>query len=168
MTDIEALLEKYYNGETTLDEERQIHEYFGRHPELSKTPDAQLFGATAAAKADEPKASPVQQSRKRLPYLAIGGSAIAAGIALLLILRLTAPIDPQHSAATGPAPQSISAALLVSPKVSGEIQDEQQALEQARKALTYVSRKLNKGINGINQFNKLEQSLSKIQNKEKS
>ncbi|WP_118973879.1 hypothetical protein [Taibaiella koreensis] len=168
MKDIKALLEKYYNGETSLEEERRIQNHFAQHPGEAG-PDAQLFQAIDAAQSGR---NPARHARRRfrpLRYLAIGGPALAAGMALWFMLRQADP-SPQATrpAAVPPAQQTISAAILVRPELSGEIQDEQQALEQARKALAYVSSKLNKGVNGIGRFSKLEQSISKIQTKEKS
>lgn len=169
MMDIEALLEKYYNGDTSPEEERLIREYFEQHPEQGHTPDALLFGATGAARAEKNTVPSAPKRLKSFKRLLAGGPALAAGIALFFILRQSSPSTQQPILQPSqPVSGTLSTTLLVTPKVSGTIQDEQQALEQARKALTYVSSKLNKGVNGINHFNKLEQSLSKIQSKEKS
>lgn len=169
MNDIKALLEKYYNGETSLDEERQIRDYFALHPEEKATPDAMLSGAIQAVKQDESKTLPLKPRRTLFKYLALGGSALAAGLALLIGLRQTPQIRQSQPVQQAPATQqTIASVILAIPKVSGEVQDEQQALELARKTLAYMSSKLNKGIAGMNQLNKLEQSISKIQNKEKS
>ncbi len=169
MNDIEALLEKYYAGNTSLEEERRIREYFAQHPGQDATPDAMLAAAVQATQQDEtPIASP-RRRKTSLRFLMACGTALAAGIALVITLRQSEPVvqQPVASQTTGISP-ALSSMILVSPDVSGEIQDELQALEQARKAPAYVSSKLNKGVSGINQFGKLEQSISKIQNKEKS
>lgn len=170
MNDIEALLEKYYAGETSLEEERRIREYFAQHPEQQGTPDAQLAAAVQAARDAQPDRALPQRRSNRLKYLVACGTALAAGIALVITLKQPG-VTPATQAAlqqTTAVSSALSRTILVRPDVSGEIQDEQQALEQARKALAYVSSKLNKGVTGINQFGKLEQSISKIQNKNKS
>lgn len=169
MNDIEALLEKYYRGETSLDEERRIQEHFAARQE-NGIPDARLFNAIKAAQSH---ADPRPASKPRLRYgryIAVAGPALAAGIALLLVLRQTPALPTPADAAPQslPAATALSTTILVNPEVSGEIKDEQLALEQARKTLAYVSRKLNKGLGGIQHFSKLEKSVAKIQNKEKS
>ena len=162
MNDIKALLERYYNGETTLEEERMIGDYLAAHPEETEAADGLLFSGIAAVKDSGTTIAPVKKTRRiALGYIAVGGTALAAGLALLIGLR--------HSVEPPSVPLAISpksnSKILVIPKASGEIKDEQQALEQARKALAYVSSKLNKGTAGIGRLNQLEQSISKIQNK---
>lgn len=169
MNDIEALLEKYYRGETSLDEERRIQEHFDAR-QGNDTPDARLFGAIKAAQS---QAEPLPAPKPRIRYgryIAMAGSALAAGIALLLVLRQTPtlPTAVESAPQNMPVATTLSTTILISPEISGEIQDEQLALEQARKTLAYVSRKLNKGLSGVQHFSKLEKSVAKIQNKEKS
>lgn len=166
MNDIAALLEKYYNGETSLDEERRIRAYFATHPEAERNADAQLSNAVQAIRTAQ-SATPAAKPRgKALRYITACGAALAAGLVLVLTLRQPPALPQQPVKATESS--ALVRAILVNPEVSGELHDEQQALEQARKALAFVSSKLNKGITGVRHFNKLEQSISKIQNKEKS
>lgn len=161
MNNINDLLERYYNGETTLEEEKWIQEYLARHPHETDAPDRLLFSGLEALK-EETAAPASPKSRRVIPwrYLAIGGGALAAGLALLIGLRQQ-PATPQPALA-----QTIGATLLVNPGVSGEVTDEAEALEQARKALAFVSSKLNKGTAGIGQLNHLEKSIITVQNKE--
>ena len=162
MTDIKALLERYYNGETTLEEEQMMGEYLAAHPEEADAADGLLFAGITAIKDSRTAIAPVKKPRRiALRYIAAGGAALAAGLALLIGLRHT--IEPP-AVPLAVSPKSINE-ILVTPKASGEIKDEQQALEQARKALAYVSSKLNKGTAGMGRLNQLEQSISKIQNK---
>jgi hypothetical protein len=160
MNNIKDLLERYYNGETSLEEEQWIRNYLARHPQEADATDRLLFSGLEALKAEAPAA--VQQKTRRIPwrYLAIGSSALAAGFALLIGLRQQSE-SPQPVIA-----QTIGRTILVNPGVSGEINDEALALEQARKALAFVSSKLNKGTAGIGQLNHLEKSIITIQNKE--
>lgn len=159
MMNIEALLERYYNGDTTLEEEAIIREYLAIHPEAATEPDLLLFAGIDALKEDAKPAPLLQRKRSSLRYWLGGSTALAAGLALFLVMR-------QQPVASVAGEHSMNTALLVAPDVSGEITDEQQALEQARKALAFVSSKLNKGTSGIGHLNQLEESVSKIQNKE--
>lgn len=159
MMNIEALLERYYNGDTTLEEEAVIREYLVAHPEAAEEPDHLLVAGIDALKESARPAPVPQRKRAPLRYWLGGSTALAAGLALFLVMK-------QQPVASVAGPQSLRTALLVTPNVSGEITDEQQALEQARKALAFVSSKLNKGTSGIGHLNQLEESVSKIQTKE--
>lgn len=164
MNNIEVLLERYYNGETTLEEEQWVREYLAKSSVSTHEADRLLFAGIQAVREEKAMGQPAAKPRRiTLKYWAAAGGALAAGLALLFGLRHTTPPAPKL-AMTQP---SSTVEILVAPNVSGEIKDEQQALEQARRALAFVSSKLNKGTSGINHLNQLEQSISKIQTKEK-
>ena len=92
--DIERLLEKYYDGETTLEEEKELRKFFlgGNVPVELKSHAAQFgyfesakeqqpsmgFNSKLAAKLDPPKAGPVRRFTGWV-------TRIAAGLALLLV-----------------------------------------------------------------------------------
>lgn len=162
MKEIQQLLEKYYDGDTTLEEEKLVREYLAMHPDAAERADQYLFAAATALKNEESRAY-LPKKKKNIIWkpIAIGGTALAAGLALLIGLRgqLTRTDESFN-------PNSISAQILVKPGVVGNIDNEELALEQARKALAFVSSKLNKGTAGINQLDQLEKSISTIQNKE--
>lgn len=162
MKNIKQLIEQYYDGDTTLEEEKLVREYLAAHPDAGESADQFLFAATTALKREEPQSSTVKKTKSIVwKRIAIGGTALAAGLALLIALRiqLSQP-DAQFN------PNSVSAQILVKPGINGNINDEELALEQARKALAFLSSKLNKGTSGINQLDQLEKSISTIQNKE--
>lgn len=151
MTEIQSLLERYYNAETTVAEEVLIREYLKDHPEAAD-PASVLLCKDVALLAAGPE--PVKQKR---PRCHLWWATVPAAAAVLLVLWLSRPVTlPGHS--------GLTASLLTEEAVSGEIQDEVLALEQARKALNYVSATLNKGSRQIGQLEKLETAVDKIKN----
>jgi hypothetical protein len=114
MTQISELLEKYWEGETTLDEERRLKEYFASGPVAAEhCAFAPLFAALRDEKALQMQLkAPVAQRPQ--PYQWRGWAA-AAALALLLLssalvwwrLRDAQPSAPRHAAtppAANPAP----------------------------------------------------------------
>lgn len=92
---IDELLTRYYDGETTLDEEKQLRDFF-RHPE--RVPDhlrqhAALFRYVADAQLQQPSADFVASMDQKMGPRPVGrirqltswGMRLAAGVAILLI-----------------------------------------------------------------------------------
>lgn len=157
MKEIKELLARYYEGETTLEEEACLQQYLAEHPGEAEEASWALMADLAAWNAPVP---PARKKRRMHPgWWAL--TATAAALAAIFIFRDTRP--PHYPPGM---PGSLTAQLLANPAVKGEIQDEQVALEQARKALNYVSATLNKGIQGVQQLEKLDQSVDKIQNEQ--
>ncbi|MBL7713051.1 MAG: hypothetical protein JNL13_11315 [Chitinophagaceae bacterium] len=157
MKDMKELLERYYDGETTTEEEALLRDYLAAHPGAADTASARLM--TDLAGWDTPV--PLSRKKYRLHPGWWGLTTAAAALAAIFIFRDT---PPPHRPPGTLSPLALQ--LLADPAVQGEIKDEQVALEQARKALNYVSATLNKGIQGVQQLEKLDQSVDKIQNEQ--
>lgn len=158
MTDIKELLERYYNAETSLEEEEMIQAYFATN-EVKEDPVAEaLFEDRKLYQQYTPPSPGRRISLKR--HFAISVS-VAATIAFMCFL-LFSPAKQDNMIKR----EGIAAQILVDQPISGNITDEQIALEQAKKALTYMSAQLNKGTSGISHLQQLENTISKIQNEQ--
>jgi len=155
MKDIKTLLQRYYDGETTLEEEAYLQQYLAAQPDAADPGTVQLMTDIKGIKAT------VQQPVKRLPlaYRLWTISGVAAAVAVLIWTSGPKPLTPLPVRTA-----TLSSSLLADPELEGEIKDQTVALEQARKALTYVSIQLNKGTQGIRHLDQLEQSVDKIKN----
>ena len=159
MKDIKELLERYYNAETSLEEEEMIRAFFATNEAKEDLAtkalfeDSKLYHQYAPAPASAPKRF------NMLRYFAASAS-VAAAIAFICFLLF----HPGKQADI--KREGIAAQILVDQAVSGNITDEDIALEQARKALAYMSAQLNKGTSGISHLHQLENSISKIQNEQ--
>ena len=157
--EIEELLEKYYEGETTLSEEKILREFFtsGNVPfELSVHKSQFLYFAEASAdeindrfpedkvfseKVEIPVV-PFYSNRKRFYYI----SGIAATVLLLIGLIFTLNED-----------------VINKPIVKVASTDPEFVFTQTRDILSLVSVKLNKGIDKVQYLGKLDQSMQKMQ-----
>lgn len=157
MKDWKEMLERYYEGDTTIEEETLLREYLAAHPEAGDTASAQLMADLA------PLHAPASKARKKY-RLHPGWWALPATAAALAAIFIFRDTQPPHRPPGTLSP--LATQLLADPALQGEIKDEQLALEQARKALNYVSATLNKGIQGVQQLEKLDQSVDKIQNEQ--
>lgn len=157
MTDIKELLERYYNAETSLEEEEMIEAYFAANESKEEAVETALFEDRKLYQQYIPPSAPKRINLLR--YFAASAS-VAATIAFICFL-LFHPGKEADSKREG-----IAAQILVDQAISGNITDEQIALEQARKALAYMSAQLNKGTSGISHLHQLENNISKIQNEQ--
>jgi hypothetical protein len=157
MKDIKELLERYYNAETSLEEEEMIEAYFAAKEAKEDPITKALFEDRKLYQQYIPASAPKRINMLR--YFAVSVS-VAATIAFICFL-LYHPDKQADSKREG-----IAAQILVDQAVSGYITDEQIALEQARKALAYMSTQLNKGTSGISHLHQLENNISKIQNEQ--
>lgn len=155
MKDIKTLLQRYYEGDTTLEEEAYLKQYLAAHPDAADPASAALMTDLQYTIAPAAKERP--SKRIRLSHGIWATTALAAAVTVLLWLRGGPEVPLPDPAYT------LSDRLLADPAAEGEILDEQLALEQARKALSYVSAQLNKGAQGLRNLDRLDQSLSKIQ-----
>ncbi len=159
---IEKLLEKYFNGDTSLDEEKQLREFFAKDiiPKhlLSLKPQFEYFSEEKRKNFlndsfDEKilenieKEKIISIKRKRRNYIYII-SGVAAGI--LIIVSLFIQLNS------------------VTNKFENTFNDPQLAYAETQKALLFVSQKLNIGIQPVSQaatrFDEGVGELSKISN----
>jgi len=159
---IEELLEKYYNGETNLEEERKLHWYFQTHeiPNHLK-PDEEIFRyhykqTTEEASPDlTEKLSKLideegRKSRFILPVRTIRMiSGIAASVLILLALWIGIGRDFMQQRNLG--------------KFADTYDDPQLAYVETKKALLLVSEKLNAGTKELQYLKKYNQSMGMLE-----
>lgn len=152
---IEKLLEKYFEAETTIAEEKELKDYFAssdvaQHLDQYKP----IFGYATQAKQEqfsfapfgfEPRASATiplnSKKRKSVVWL-----SIAASVAVLLSVGL---FTFNHYN------QPVSEDL-------GTYDDPEVAFRETQKALALISKSVNKGIESMEYLNEYEQSKNKV------
>jgi hypothetical protein len=156
---INELLEKFYQGATSTEEEAELQDYFNREkvPEELQA-DRELFVSMASAR--EPVEVPADLKKKIISGLSgaeraesrsrrIGiysFSALAAGLLILFSVYLGFLREDQNPAMTQYA-----------------IEDPEMAYKEAKKALQYVSMKWNDGteqLGNLQQVNKTMETVS--------
>lgn len=146
----ERLLQKYYDGETTLAEEQWLKKYVLHE---SETVEQHIFKDLDALKKQtfQNAAIPKQQKNQRIRFITICSLVAAACVALFVWNPLG------NNSTSNVFETKIGKEILVSNTGEGTIEDPEVALEQAQKALAFVSEKLNTGIENIDHLNKLNQ-----------
>jgi hypothetical protein len=157
---IEELLEKFYNGETSLEEERKLQWYFQTHDvPMHLRPDAELFRSNYKRSIDEDApelteklAKLLDEQDKKLRFLIPVRSlrwisAIAASVIILLSLWICFGRDSIRNHT----------------KFADTFNDPKIAYQESMKALLLVSEKLNEGTKDLQQLKKYNQSFSKLE-----
>lgn len=163
----ELLIEKYYNGETSPEEEIQLREFFLTAENIPEhlMPEKELFSLYSMAADEEVPVNGFMEnlervidsqsvtspgSRKSVMYWISG---IAAGIALLLtsyFLLINNPFADDRQQA-----------------MKDTYQDPQLAYKETQKVLLYISQTMNKGTARLSNVSKLGKSVQNLQNLEK-
>jgi|GEM_PF-1421036 len=157
---MKELLNKYLAGETSLEEEDTLKRFYAAHPELA---ESAYFGDLEQYRTAQAQvAAPVRSSSRRALRLRIG--SVAAAAALLTFVLFLKPLRPE--AATDNDRKYVSE-VLISEDLKGEITDEQQAIEQTEKALVFLSRKMNKGLRGMQKIKKFQEEVERIEPSDK-
>jgi hypothetical protein len=139
---IEKLLEKYFEAETTIAEEKELKDYFAssdvaQHLEQYKP----IFGYVTQAKQEQFTATiPLNtKKRKSVVWLSVAATvAVMFGVALFTINQPTESED------------------------LGTYDDPEVAFRETQKALALISESVNKGIGSMSYINEYEQSKNKI------
>jgi hypothetical protein len=141
---IEQLLEKYFEAETSIVEEKELKDYFAssgvaQHLEQYKP----IFGYAVQAKQEQFTATiPLKtKTRKSVVWL-----SVAASVAVLLGVGLVALNQDSQ-----PKAQDL-----------GTIDNPEVAFRETQKALAMISESVNKGIGSMGYINEFEQSKNKI------
>ncbi len=141
---IEGILEKYFEGETTIAEETELSTYFSSafvamHLEQYKP----LFGYFAVAKEQKSTDKFVVVSKKRkLAWLSVAASIVVLmGIGSYVYLNATT------------VPET---------KELGTYDDPKKALEETQKALAMLSNQVNVGIVGVQYIKEYETTKNKV------
>jgi len=141
---IELLLEKYFEAETTIAEERELKAYFSSEnvaPLLEQYKP--IFGYATQAKQEQYTATIPLQSKKRITVVWL---SVAASVVVLLSVSLFTYNHYNQS-----KPQDL-----------GSINDPEVAFRETQKALAMISEHVNKGIGSMSYLNEYEQSKDKV------
>ncbi|MFN3754293.1 hypothetical protein [Flavobacterium sp.] len=141
---IEKLLEKYFEAETSIAEEKELKDYFAssdvtQHLEQYKP----IFGYATQAKQEQFTATIPLKTNKRSSVVWL---SVAASVAVFLSVGLFTFNHYNH-----PVSEDL-----------GTYDDPEVAFRETQKALALISRSVNKGIESMEYLNEYEQSKNKI------
>lgn len=144
---IEKLIDKYFEGETSIAEENELKTYFSsldvaQHLQQYKP----VFGYFSQAKAEEFKAEIPLNTKKRnvAVWLSIAASfVIMLGVGTFMYLNTLEETPSTETA-------------------YGTYDDPEKALAETEKALALVSEHLNTGIESVSYINEYNNSKNKI------
>lgn len=154
INEVGILIEKYFEGLTTIEEEALLKSFFasGSFPEEMK-PVASMFGYFEVEKevklsrdftddfireTENKQVIPFYQNRRFWYYF----SGVAASIILMVSLFIENQNSPKKSKYTS--------------------QEAQQAYFQTKKTLAYISSKLNAGVKPLDEIGKIEENAKRI------
>lgn len=141
---IENLLEKYFEAETSIAEEKELKDYFSSSdvaPPLEQYKP--LFGYTIQAKKEQFNATiPLNtKKRKSVVWLSVAASvAVLLGVGLFTFNHYNQPKSNDY----------------------GTYDDPEVAFRETQKALAMISEHVNKGIGSIGYLSEYEQSKNRI------
>ncbi|MCC9061499.1 hypothetical protein [Flavobacterium piscisymbiosum] len=144
---IENILEKYFQGETSIAEENQLKEYFSssnvaQHLEQYKP----MFGYFSQVKEQKSTQDiPLKTKKRNVAWL-----SIAASVVVLLGVGTYFYVSEKNAA---PA---------VAQTELGTYDNPEEALAATQKALALLSSNVNVGIGSVQYINEYEQSKNKI------
>lgn len=141
---IEKLVEKYFEAETTIAEEKELKNYFAssdvaQHLEQYKP----IFGYATQAKQEQFTATIPLKTKKRSSVVWL---SVAASVAVLLSVSL---FTFNHY--NQPASEDF-----------GTYDDPEVAFRETQKALALISESVNEGLGSMEYINEYEQSKNKI------
>ncbi|MNQ73699.1 hypothetical protein D3C85_884410 [compost metagenome] len=144
---IENILEKYFQGETTIAEEKELKEYFSspnvaQHLEQYKP----MFGYFSQVKQQKTTQEiPLQTKKRNVAWL-----SIAASVVVLLGIGTFYYVSQE------------TATPVVAQSELGTYDDPEEALAATQKALALLSNNVNVGIESVQYIQEYEQSKNKI------
>ena len=144
---IEIILEKYFQGESTIAEEKELKDYFSSSNVAQHLKQYQpLFGYFSQVKEQKSTQEMTLQTKKRnVAWLSIAASAVVLlGIGTYFYVgeKDTAPVVAQSEL--------------------GTYDDPEEALAATQKALALLSNNVNVGIESVQYIKEYEQSKNKI------
>ncbi|TDW47357.1 hypothetical protein EV144_105380 [Flavobacterium sp. 270] len=144
---IENILEKYFQGETTIAEEKELREYFSssdvaQHLEQYKP----MFGYFSQVKEQKSTQEiPLQTKKRNVAWL-----SIAASVVVLLGIGTYMYVSEEKTA------------TVVAQSELGTYDNPEEALAATQKALALLSNNVNVGIESVQYINEYEKSKNKI------
>lgn len=140
---IEILLEKYFEGETTIAEEKELQHYFS----TAEVPEhlqqyRSLFGFFSVAKAEtSQKALPLQRKRRYAAWL-----SVAASVVILLGIGTFTYINYTNSTS-----QDL-----------GTYDNPEEAFRETQKALALLSNQVNVGVGSVQYIEQYQDTKEKV------
>ena len=148
---IEQLLEKYFDGHSSLEEEQQLQQFFEKNKKLPPALEsAALMFRHFQGESAETMPQPimrVSRNRQRNRIWQLSGIAASILIVLSAIFWMPGSMDQ------GPAYAYIN---------GQPVNNEEVALEEMKKALSIMTSHLNQGTEGLSQLSKFEQIKKSI------
>jgi hypothetical protein len=156
LSKIRELLEKYYDGETSQNEETQLIEFFRDHtvPDDLKT-DQELFLYASHERVAVPVSNNLEdklvtlidneaakENKRAKTFLLYRISSIAAGIAIIVVTWLAVFNKSTE------------------PKSVDTFNDPRLAYEQVKQTLLYISQNLNRGTEKLSHVSKINQGFN--------
>lgn len=144
---IEDILEKYFQGETTIAEEKELKEYFSspnvaQHLEQYKP----MFGYFSQVKQQKSTQNiPLKTKKRNVAWI-----SIAASVVVLLSIGTYFYVSEKNTAP------------VVAQSELGTYDDPEEALKATQKALALLSNNVNVGIESVQYIKEYEQSKNKI------
>jgi len=144
---IEDILEKYFQGETSIAEEKELKEYFSspnvaQHLEQYKP----MFGYFSQVKEQKSTQEiPLKTKKRNVAWLSIAASAV-----VLLGVGTYFYVSEKNTT------------QVVAQSELGTYDDPEEALAATQKALALLSNNVNVGIESVNYIKEYEQSKNKI------
>ena len=141
---IEILIEKYFQGETSIAEEQELKNYFSS-PDVAPPLEQYkpMFGFFAQAKEQQYKAIVPLKAKKRT---VVAWLSIAASVVVLLGVGTFAYVNYNDQQSED----------------LGTYDDPEVAFRETQKALALISEHVNTGIESVEYINEYEQSKNKI------
>lgn len=157
---IEELLQRYWDCETSLEEEQQLHEYFRNEPVPEQWKEtATLFhyfeqqkNKGVNSQFDKRVLSQLKKPKGRVTNLVQTSLKIAAGVAVLVAAVFFVQQEIQKSDPVA---------------MEDTFDDPQKALEETKKALLMISKGFGSAEKQAKKINMLNEAQEKIQTKEK-
>ena len=140
---IEILIEKYFEGETTIGEEKQIRDYFASHEiptELQQYKS--IFGYFSDAKEEKAPSSKFSAPKRSFRWMSVAASA-----AILLAIGTFAYFNTEQ----------YNESL-------GSFTDPEIAFQETQQALDLLSLKVNKGVETVQYIDEYDDAKSRIFN----
>lgn len=162
IAEIRKMLDRFYQGETTLEEEKVLEEYFSSTTVSEEfIPDRDLFQSMETG--SDPVVVPDDMNRKiiasidqvdrkevrtrRISVFSLSG--LAAGLLVMIAVYLFYIRDDKPD-------------LLATNKLTDTYEDPLEAYEEAKRTLAYVSAKLNSGISELKHVQQVKKSAESI------
>ncbi len=157
--ELRRLLQKYYNGETTLKEEDTLKKYFVENPDIDEEFRAEKEQFVMFDKAKKQDV-PVEDFEKKLEILIDNQKVIYPDFRRNKVWIRIAAV-----AATGLIIFGVYNSIKYftgKHEYSDTIEDPQLAYEETKKALSYISEKLNYGTRELVNIDKLNSGVQKL------